>query len=104
MTVTRLANEALAQERGRLDNILAGTNVGTWEWNIQTGEVRFNERWAQMIGYNLSELMPTSIQTWIDRCHPDDLQRSQDLLRQHFKGEQAVYEIEVRMRHKDGPA
>ena len=48
----------LAEERQRLFNILWGTNVGTWEWNVNTGEVIFNERWADIIGYQLSELSP----------------------------------------------
>jgi len=27
----------------RLSDILEGTNVDTWEWNVQTGETVFNE-------------------------------------------------------------
>lgn len=89
-------------QRKRLDYILAGTNVGTWEWNIQTGETRFNERWASMIGYTLSEISPTNIQTWMRFAHPEDLQGSDSLLKRHFEGELPFYEIEARMKHKDG--
>ena len=96
------ATEALNQERERLDNILLGTNVGTWEWHIQTGETRFNERWAQIVGYELAELEPVSIQTWVRFTHPDDLRRSNEALRQHFDGKTPTYECEARMRHKDG--
>ena len=38
---------ALADQRARLHNVIEGTGVGTWEWNVQTGEVRFNERWRR---------------------------------------------------------
>ncbi len=95
-------NEALVQERAKLSAIIAGTHAGTWEWNVQTGETTFNEHWAQLIGYQLSELEPTSIETWIRRAHPDDLKASNALLQQHFNGELEYYECEARMRHKDG--
>ena len=102
ITERKKAESLLATERQRLLNILEGTNVGTWEWNIQTGETTFNERWAAIIGYRLSELAPVSIATWGKVVHPDDLKVSGDLLEKHFKGELAYYECELRMRHKDG--
>ncbi len=93
---------ALREERLRLANILWGTGVGTWEWNVQTGETHFNERWAELIGYRLAELAPISIETWLKYAHPDDLKASQAALNRHFSGESDTYECESRMRHKDG--
>lgn len=92
----------LEHQRQRLASIIDGTHVGTWEWNIQSGECRFNDRWAELIGYTLDELSPTSIQTWLDMAHPDDLEISQRLLAQHFSGERGYYDVECRMRHKNG--
>ncbi len=94
--------QSLLMEQQRLENILRGTRAGTWEWNPQTGEVRFNERWAQIIGYTLAELAPLDIDTWLDLIHPEDRERSESLLVQHIRGELDHYECEVRMRHKDG--
>ena len=59
----------------RFANIILGTNAGTWEWNIQTNEVIFNDKWAEMLGFTLKELSPTSINTWINLAHPDDLKK-----------------------------
>ncbi|MCB2187445.1 MAG: PAS domain S-box protein [Deltaproteobacteria bacterium] len=98
----KATEEALVTERRRLSNIIRGTNVGTWEWNIVTGEAVFNEKWAEILGYTLAELSPVSVDTWLRLAHPDDLALSKALLRQHFAGELAHYEIEVRMRHKQG--
>lgn len=94
--------EALADERNRLHAVIEGTRSGTWEWNVQTGETRFNERWAGIIGYRLDELAPVSIETWARFAHPDDLARSNALLQRHFAGELDYYETEARMRHRDG--
>jgi len=93
---------SLADERRMLRDVLRGTNAGTWAWNVQTGETRFNERWADIVGYRLDELGPLSIQTWERLTHPDDLKLSEAALQRHFAGEAPDYEVEARMRHKDG--
>ena len=93
---------ALANEKQRLVDIIEGTNVGTWEWNVQTGETVFNERWAEIIGYTLEEISPISIDTWMKYANPDDLKESQKLLKKHFNKELDYYEFESRMKHKDG--
>lgn len=86
----------------QLRTIIEGTGAGLWEWNVQTGATVFNERWAEMIGYRLSELEPVSIHTWQRLVHPDDLASSEALLNAHFNGETPVYELACRMRHKQG--
>ena len=96
------AEAALATEKRRLADIIEGIRVGSWEWNVQSGETVFNERWAEIIGYTLNELAPISIETWTKFTHPDDLKHSVELLERHFKGELDYYEMEVRMRHKNG--
>ncbi len=102
ITEHRRAEEALHDERRRLADILQGTNAGTWEWNVQTGETIFNARWAEIIGYTLDEISPLSIGTWRKFCHPDDFKASGWLLEKHFRGELDYYECEARMKHKDG--
>lgn len=102
ITEAKLANEQLKLNEQRLKNIIWGTGVGTWEWNVQTGETVFNEEWAQQIGYQLTELEPISIDTWIRYTHPDDLKESEKRLHAHFNGETDFYEFELRMRHKNG--
>ncbi|MDP3829185.1 MAG: CHASE domain-containing protein, partial [Polaromonas sp.] len=92
----------LAHEQQRLLSIVEGTNVGTWEWNVQTGETRFDERWAAITGHTLDEMLPLNIQTWRDLTHPGDLLHADGLLKQHFAGRTPYFDCEVRLRHKDG--
>ena len=94
--------EQLTHERQLLEGIIRGTNVGTWEWNVLTGETTFNDRWIDMIGYTREDLEPTTIDTWMRLAHPDDLKTSGDLLERHFRGALDYYECESRMKHKDG--
>ena len=102
ITERKQAEEALKHERLLLSSVIKGTNVGTWEWNVQTGKTVFNDRWAEIIGYTLEELTPISIETWMKYAHPDDLKVSGAILEKHFKGELGYYEFESRMKHKDG--
>ena len=96
------AKEEAQENEHRLTEIIWGTNVGTWEWNLETGETRFNERWAEIVGCTLDELSPTTIDTWTSLVHPDDAKRSEELLELHFSGQNEHYECETRMRHKNG--
>ncbi len=102
VTEFKHAQEALTQERQRLAYILDGTNVGTWDWNIQTGELTLNNRWAEIMGFTLEELGPVDINTWINNVHPDDLPVANALLERHFSGELDYYGTEFRQPHKDG--
>lgn len=98
-----IENEKKVEEQKvRLENVIEGTRLGTWEWNVQTDETILNERSAEMIGYTLDELMPVSSKTWLEHVHPDDLQQSEELLKKHFRGESEYFEFENRMRHKNG--
>lgn len=92
----------LVREHESKTNVIWGTGVGTWEWNVQTGETRFNERWAEIIGYRLEELEPTNIETWMSFAHPDDLETSEAALNAHCSGQIDHYECEARMRHRAG--
>ncbi len=102
ITKKKIIEQDLQQERNRLAGIIEGTNAGTWEWNVQTGETNVNERWAEIIGYTLNELAPITIGTWIKFCHPEDLEAGNVLIKKHFKGETGYYEYESRIRHKNG--
>ncbi len=92
----------MINRKDKLTQIVESANIGTWEWNIITGETTFNEKWAEIVGYTLAELYPTNIDTWIKLTHPEDLAVSNKLLNAHFEGKVDKYHCEVRMRHKNG--
>lgn len=98
----REANAALQHERENVEDVIRGANLGTWRWNVQTGEMIVNERWADIMGYALEELAPVSVNTWLSLSHPEDLQLTGKLLERHFSGELDHYECYCRMKHKSG--
>ncbi|WP_445767039.1 PAS domain-containing protein [Rheinheimera sp.] len=86
----------------RLQSIIDTSLLATWEWNVQTGDVIFNERWAQQLGYALYELLPLHFDTWVKLVHPDDRVKAEQQLQRHFSGELEHYKLHCRMKHKDG--
>jgi diguanylate cyclase (GGDEF)-like protein/PAS domain S-box-containing protein len=83
-------------------NVIDGSNLGTWELNIQTGEETINERWAEMLGYTKAELEPITVNTWVGNMHPEDKVRIQPAIDQAYVKGHGHYSIEFRLRHKDG--
>ena len=96
------AQQALSDSNERLASVMQATGVGIWDWDIDTDEAVFNERWANIIGYTLEELMPITVQTWSEKIHPNDLAKFQVELDRHLRGELEDYTCEMRLRHKDG--
>ncbi|AZG73211.1 PAS domain-containing protein [Shewanella livingstonensis] len=96
------AHEQLVASEQMYRSVLEGTRIGTWQWNIQTGETVLNERWAEIMGYTLAELEPIAIETWLAMIHPDDLAYSDTALDNHLNGSTLFYDVESRMKHKDG--
>lgn len=101
-TLRKLALQDLKEKSKQLELVIDSTSAGIWDWQVQTGEVVFNERWAEIIGYTLDELSPTDINTWLKFAHPDALKYSAELLEKHWQGEADIYCFEARMKHKNG--
>lgn len=95
-------NDTKNDSAERLELIIKAAGVGTWDWQVQTGELTFNQRWAEIIGYTVAELHPMSFDTWANSVHPEDLPLAKELLNQHWAGDLELYEVEFRMRHKKG--
>ena len=102
VTERKQAESALKESKERFEATIDAAEIGTWEWNVQTGEAIFNNRWFEMVGYTSEELAPVSIQTWIDLAHPDDFKESMANIEKHFNGNSEHYECECRMKHKNG--
>ncbi|MDP2273801.1 MAG: CHASE domain-containing protein [Archangium sp.] len=99
ITERRRLERELIEQRGRINAIVRATRVGTWEYNLQTGQARFDETSAALVG-----LDPGALTAEVFRvlAHPEDRQRALELLAAHGRGEQPNTEVELRVRHRDG--
>ena len=83
------------------ENVISGANMGSWECNLITTEVKYNERWAEIFGYTLKELAPITPTKWMSFIHPEDIEAANSAFESHMKGE-VFAECEFRMKHKQG--
>ena len=101
MMDSRRTHSDLHLDLERLALVLAGSQQGFWDWDIRTGEVRRNERWAEILGYTLEEIEPT-VRQGEDLIHPDDREPVRRSIQDHLEGRTQSHESEHRMRAKDG--
>ena len=94
--------EALREERQRLAWVLEATRPGIWETNLDTGELRIDDRWAEMLGHRIADFEPVSLATWVGLVHPDDLGQAQSALMEHWAGRTPFVDIDLRLRHRLG--
>lgn len=100
-----LLNKQLLKEKEqdtRLEYAWTG-NLGHWYWNVQTNKVTFNHLKVTTLGYTETEIPEkVTYQFFTDKLHPDDYQKTMDAMRNHLYGNIGVYEVEYRIRTKDG--
>ncbi len=100
---TRALEEALTglqESEERFQLALRGANDGLWDWNLQTGSIYLSPRWKSMLGYGETELSD-SLDAVRGLIHRDDLRRAMHQLREIWRG-RTQFEMELRLRHKDG--
>ena len=92
--------EALRVRDERLRRSQIFANIGTWDWNIVTGELYWSERIAPLFGYPEGEL-ETSYENFLKAVHPDDRQAVIDAVNACVERD-VPYEIEHRVVWPDG--
>jgi PAS domain S-box-containing protein len=101
-TQIKLIEKDLKEQRERLENVIEGTNTGTWQLNMETGEVIINERWAEMIGYEMQELTPLSRISIEKLIHPEDVKIVQSELAKVFENSHLYLDVSYRIKHRNG--
>lgn len=91
----------LAAVNKRNELALQAANLGTWDWNLETGEVIFNELWTGMLGYEHHEVM-SHVDGWSTLLHPDDAEKTQQALQENIEGNTSFYLNEHRVKTKSG--
>jgi len=95
------SEQAEARER-RFQTSLDAANVGTWDWNIRTGEVRWSENLERIHGQETGVFRGT-FEGFLDAVHPDDRLRVLDAIQKAVVAGEA-YQVEYRSLRSDGTA
>ena len=101
ITDRKTAELELRESEERLAFVLEGSREGFWDWNMETGTVQRNERWAEMLGYSFEDIGFT-VPQWEELVHPEDKDRAWKSIMEHLEGHTSEHECEYRMLTRDG--
>lgn len=101
ITNRKKLEDQLAQSEEQYRFVLEGSELGFWDWNIPTGKVERNARWAEMLGYTHEEIRDSARQ-WVDFVYEDDRKRALHSINEVLSGHASLHKLEYRMLHKDG--
>jgi PAS domain S-box-containing protein len=101
ITDRKRAELSLRQSEERLALVIQGSSDGVWDWDLTTNEVYFSARWKDMLGYNEHEV-ENHYSAWERLLHPADRERALASIQAYLSGQTPTYELEHRLRHKDG--
>jgi two-component system CheB/CheR fusion protein len=85
----------------RLALILSGAEFASWDWNMTTGLVTFNEKWLKMYGFKLDEI-ETNISFWKNTICPTHLASVQNALTAYLENRLPFFTAEYRVKTKSG--
>lgn len=97
----KAAEAALLESERRWELALSGAELGVWDWNLATGEVSFNARWAEMLGFSLEEIEP-HVNAEEALIHPGDKAIHDNVMEAHLNGKTPYFECEHRLKCKTG--
>ncbi|MBD3883653.1 PAS domain S-box protein [Phormidium tenue FACHB-886] len=94
------AEEQLRESAAHLQLAVRIGRMGTWDWKISTGAMRWSEGHFMVLGLQPDECEP-SYEAWASRVHPDDLVETEAKLQQAI-ADRKEYHHEYRLRWLDG--
>lgn len=100
ITQHKAAEAALRESREALSLALTGAKMGTWDWDIPTGALRWSDRTFELFG--LPRTTGPTYEDFVARIHPEDRPRVDTAVRDAFERKPHNYECEYRVVLPDG--
>ncbi len=97
----KAAEEELQRSREQFELAVDGSNDGIWDWDLRTNTLYLSRKWKEQLGYSDGEL-ENVFSTFENLIHDEDKQRVFDYVEQYLQSCVRRYNIEFRMRHKNG--
>ncbi|SEN43213.1 PAS domain S-box-containing protein [Halorientalis persicus] len=91
----------LQTTKERMQLALEGANLGIWDWDMETDEVRRDELLTDMLGYTQAE-MGDHLRDWERVVHPEGKTRHDEALAEHVENRTPYYRCEYRLKTKAG--
>ncbi len=101
ITELKRTHAELRHTETRLALIIDEVNAGYWDWDLVSQTLFLSPEWKRQIGFDDHELL-NRWEEWESRLHPDDRAWVLASTEDYLAGHQSAYELEFRLRHKNG--
>ena len=101
ITERKRAEEDVIISKERFVLAMNAAKDGLYDWNLVTNEIYYSPGWKSMLGYKDEEL-PNDFSVWEKLTEPHDVQKSWKLQQQLINKQRDRFEMEFKMKHKDG--
>ena len=101
ITENRRIEQELEQTRLSLQSAVKAANIGLWDWDLDSNEAYLSPEWKHQLGYEDDEIANRH-EEWEKRVHPDDRERTLAIVKASLDTPYPAFEVEYRLRHKDG--
>jgi PAS domain S-box-containing protein len=94
-------SDNLQLERERFREATENANAGFLDWNVETGEVYFSEKWKLMLGYTGGDFLP-KIDSWISKIVNDDQGSVLKTIHHFLASDLDSFRYEYRLKQANG--
>ncbi len=97
----KLFEKKLVESKKYLELAMEGAYLGIWDWYLSDNSVKFDRRWAEMLGIDFNTIK-MELSTWESRVHPEDLPKVYEDIQTYMEGKTDRYQNIHRMKHSEG--
>lgn len=101
ITELKQAEAKIRESEVRLALVVEQVKAGYWDWDLISNKIYLSPEWKRQIGFEDNEIVNQRAE-WESRLHPDDHDRVINETENFITGCQADFELQFRLRHKDG--
>ena len=102
ITDRKRTEQTLRETEQRLEATLAASDVGTWTWDLPTGNVVADRNLARMFSISDEQAASSPFQSYLRAIHHDDRARVEAVVCSGIKNPQGPYEADFRIVRPDG--
>jgi|GEM_PF-1580129 len=101
ITERKQAEEALRERDERFQLVTRATNDAVWDWNFERDTIQWNDSVINLFEHQLED-QQSNAAWWLEKIHPDDLERVSGSIRAAIDGHEDFWTEEYRFRRADG--
>jgi PAS domain S-box-containing protein len=97
----RLNADTLKELNANLSLVLQASELGVWDWNLETNNVVYDRRWCEILGFTPDDLIH-ELSTFQALVNPDDINRVMNQAADYIAGKINKFDVKFQMKHREG--